>query len=74
MASFLFNLDNIFTFTVIVDVFVDAGVANFVCRFDHFINIVGNSIDFAIIRSNRFNWLHLSSKESIERFPEGFAN
>ena len=70
MASFLFNLDNIFTFTVIVDVFVDAGVANFVCRLDNLINIIGNSIDFTIIRSNRFNWLHLGSKESIKGFPE----
>ena len=48
-----------FAFAVVVNIFVNAWMADAVGGFDNFIDVVGNAIDFAVGRVDSFELLHL---------------
>ena len=47
-----------FAFAVVVDIFVNAWMADAVSGFDDFIDVIGDAVDFAVGRINRFELLH----------------
>lgn len=60
---------------IVIDVGVDAGVADFVGGFDDFGNIVGDAVDLAVAFSDcAILTFHFVIKEAIKGFPVGFAN
>ena len=59
---------------LVVEVFVNAGMANLVGGDDDFVDIVGDAIDFAVCLIDGFGGLHLLREEAVEWLPEGFAD
>ena len=47
-----------FAFAVVVDIFVNAWMADAVGGFDNFIDVVGNTIDFAVGWIDSLKFLH----------------
>lgn len=64
-----------FGLAIVVDIIVDAAMADFVGSFDDFFDVVGNFIEFAIGRIDSFvSFLHFAFKPMIEWLPIAFAN
>ena len=58
-------------FFVVIDVIVDAAVANFVGGFNDFGDVIGDFIEFAVGGINSLEGLlELGLEPTIERFPE----
>lgn len=59
---------------IIVEVFVDTRMANFVSGFNDLGNIVGNFIDFAVCGVDGAHFLHFCLEELIKWAPEALSD